>query len=98
MTIARTLKTSITENELNNSVVLFPNPTKGTVTLDLQNFKGSINQINILNLQGQVITALSDIQQEERIQFSVSDFASGVYFIQIQTANGVLSKKLILEK
>lgn len=98
MTITRTVATGIKENELVNSIKLYPNPTNGLVIIDLQSFNGGINQINILNLQGQNIATVTDIKNQEMVELSLADYPSGIYFIQVQSANGLLTKKLILEK
>lgn len=98
MTITRALTTSITENEISDAINIFPNPTKDLVTIDLSNFNSAVNQINILNVQGQVISTLNGINQNQQLQFSLADFAAGIYFVQIHSTNGILTKKLILEK
>lgn len=98
MNISRSLKTSIEEDELQSAVILYPNPAKSIVTLDLRDFNESVSQVNILNLQGQSIVTLSDIKQQEQLSFSLTDFSAGVYFVQIQSKNGMLTKKLIIEK
>jgi hypothetical protein len=98
MTITRTLTTGISENELSDAINIFPNPTKGVVTIDLHNFNSTVSQINVLNIQGQVISTLNGINQNQQLQFSLSDFAAGIYFVQIHSTNGILTKKLILEK
>ena len=98
MTITRTLTTGITETELSDAINIFPNPTKGVVTIDFHNFNSTVTQINVLNVQGQIISMLNDINQNQQLQFSLSDFAAGIYFVQIHSTNGILTKKIMLEK
>lgn len=98
MTITRTLTTGITETELSDAINIFPNPTKKDVTIDLCNFKSTVTQINVINAQGQVISTLNGISQNQQLQLSLSDFVAGIYFVQIHSTNGILTRKLILEK
>jgi hypothetical protein len=98
LSISRTLTTGIQGNEVVDLITLYPNPTNEYVTIDLQSFNKKINQINVLNLQGQLIAIVDDIKNKERVMISLSDYPSGIYFIQIQLTNGILTKKLILEK
>jgi hypothetical protein len=63
------------------------------VTIDLQSFKESINELNILNLQGQSIAIFTDIKSKDLVQLSLIGYPSDIYFIQVQSPNGVLTKK-----
>jgi hypothetical protein len=98
MTISRVLTTSISEIEINKNINIFPNPTKGTVIIDFKDFNETVKQINILNVQGQVISTLNGFNQNKQLQISLAEFASGIYFIQIHSKNGILTKKITLEK
>lgn len=98
MKINRTITTDIIENELANSIIVFPNPTRGETIIDLRNIEHSVNQVNVINLQGQVVLTLTGIRQKQQHVFSIDEFTEGIYFVQIQTAKGIITKKLILEK
>lgn len=98
MSITRTLSTGINKIDLANSVKVFPNPSNGNITLDLTGLSQNVTQINILNVQGQNVYTISQDNNQEINQLDLSDLSEGIYLIQIQTANGVLSKKLIIKK
>jgi hypothetical protein len=98
MIITRTVATGIKENELANEIKVYPNPTNGLVSIDLESFNIGINQISIINLQGQSIATVSDIKNQGIVDISLTDYPSGIYFIQVQCTNGLLTKKLIIEK
>lgn len=98
MIITRTVATGIKENELANEIKVYPNPTNGLVSIDLESFNVDINQISIINLQGQSIATVSDIKNQGIVDISLADYPSGIYFIQVHYMNGLLTKKLIIEK
>jgi len=98
MAINRTLITGANEVELSNSVMLYPNPSNGKVTLDFTGIAQNVTQINILNIQGQSIYTKSQPKNQYINQLDLSDYPEGIYTIQFQTLTGVLNKKLILKK
>lgn len=80
---------------------LFPNPTKGEFEVSLNQFKGEIINLSIIDLQGRVIeerkiSCSSNESLKER--FNLTDSSNGVYFIAIRNENGVEVKKLILAR
>ena len=61
---------------------------------DVQDLK-----VRILNIVGEVITS-EDLQQfigEYTKQIDLSNNAKGIYFLEIETNNGTINKKLILQ-
>ena len=98
MSITRTLSTGVNELDLANSVNVFPNPSNGKITLDLTALSQNVTQINILNFQGQNVYTVGQDYNRGINQLNLSDLNEGIYLIQIQTADGVLSKKLIIKK
>ncbi len=79
-------------NKLELSV--FPNPTTGIFTLQINHYEqGSLFISNALGqtIQQQSITS-------SRVELNLSEQASGVYFIRIKTAEGEAIQKLILQK
>ncbi len=70
---------------------LFPNPTTGIINLE-QPLTGSLE---IFNTLGQV---LQTKQLEEEQQLNLNDFENGTYFIKIQTSEGILQEKVVLQR
>jgi hypothetical protein len=80
-----------------NSTVDFsisPNPASEMIQIQLSNFS-SETQVILYNIQGQVV--LSEIKNSENGNFAinVSDLALGMYFVQLQSEDKTVSKKLI---
>ena len=69
--------------------IIFPNPTSGKFTIDLDNIK----EIKVYSSNGKLV--YSNISNEKIID--VSRFSKGVYLVKIETENGAFDSKLIIE-
>jgi len=79
---------SLSSNEYAiNKIKLFPNPTKNLITIQGNT---NISEASIYNIQGQKI----DIKIKNN-QINLINQASGVYFLQLKTDNGLITKKII---
>jgi len=74
---------------------IYPSPSKGTITVDLNNFNGDETQIQILNSLGQ--TVLSENIQQKQTLFNIENFSSGIYFVKISQQGKQEIIKLIKE-
>ena len=70
---------------------VYPNPTKGEVTLD----GAGIDHIRIVNLYGQ--TVYSAKAEGEQIRLDLTNFAKGIYMMHIDTENGQVVKQIVVE-
>lgn len=71
---------------LENNIIVYPNPFTNQIILNKE-----VTKINIYNLNGQLISTHSDINNE----ISVEKLASGTYLFEIFSSEGVQIKKLI---
>ena len=94
----QTTATGIIENSFASLIHLFPNPAKNQLTID--NGKLKIENVTIYDLTGREV--YSENHQtpnaNPEIIIDVSKFPAGVYMVQIQTADFIGTKKLIVEK
>jgi hypothetical protein len=82
-----------TENtELANTIGVFPNPTSGAVTLD--NIGDA--DIQILNITGQVVLHVNDVQNSTTIY--LSSLAQGTYLVRVVNQQGSFVKKVKVSK
>ncbi|MBK7856081.1 MAG: DUF4397 domain-containing protein [Bacteroidetes bacterium] len=83
--------TGIEENIYNTSVNVFPNPSDGTVNISVSNMKDN-TFIQIINMQGSIVRSekINAAQQD----ITVTDLASGAYFVKIISDENVVVKKL----
>ena len=70
---------------------VYPNPTKGEVTLDGE----GINHIRIVNIFGQ--TVYNAKAEGEQVRIDLSNLAKGIYMMQIDTENGQVVKQIVVE-
>lgn len=91
-----TMTTGIIENAFASSINLFPNPAGNDFTIDL----GSSNEevkVTIADITGKVVynTIATDTQ---KLEVNSTDFAEGIYVVQIQTEDFIETKTIILHK
>jgi len=75
---------------------VYPNPVKNQFYIDLNTIKESINRISIYDNMGRLVQVLNNLETES-MNTVPFDAAPGVYFIQIQTSENILTQKIIKE-
>ena len=97
----QTTTTGIKENSFASSIKLFPNPATDHLTIDLGSNNKKVEVI-ITDITGKIIyTTIArdpDNNREQKIEVNTNDFKEGVYFVQIQSAGFIGTKKLFVEK
>lgn len=83
---------SITENNNDLDVSLFPNPTNGIVNL-VWNSNAVNSQYQITDISGKIVKQWNSSNQKEIVQ--LSDYANGLYFLNIKNENGRKEFKII---
>lgn len=74
-------------------VILYPNPTSDIVQL-----KGNhLLNVDIYSQEGKKVMTLSNSSSSNYMEIDISSLANGIYFMQINTQEGIISKKLIKE-
>ncbi|MEI6749697.1 MAG: T9SS type A sorting domain-containing protein, partial [Bacteroidota bacterium] len=74
----------------------YPNPTTGTVHVNLKNSGSSIATINVLDMQGKtVLTQLSNGNPE--IILTLENLNSGIYIAVITIDSKVIKQKIIVQ-
>ena len=84
---------SVKEFELNN-IALFPNPASKEINLSW-NRNDDVN-IRVYNSIGKLIYFAKNKNLINPLSIDISQYASGLYFVKINNANGVITKKLIV--
>ena len=82
------------EEEIFSELKIYPNPSQNFITLDYQNLNS--NQYQIINLTGQLL--LDGKLEEERSKIDVSNLLSGIYLLRIESDNGILVRKVVIQK
>lgn len=79
-----------------NSLLLYPNPAKGNLTIAYESDKNV--SIQIINAQGQMVKTLNNKPTAGSVQvIDVSELSTGLYFISFTAGEHQFTKKLIIE-
>ncbi|MCR9182310.1 MAG: T9SS type A sorting domain-containing protein [Flavobacteriaceae bacterium] len=85
---------STNDVSLSDNIVIYPNPTTGGVTL-LNNSNAVIQSINITDVNGRLIQSLDVFENQQQILFTLQDFATGIYFVNIATEQSNIIKRIV---
>jgi len=83
--------TGIGENSLKSSVTINPNPARDFVIIKA---KTELEKISILNITGEEVMIMAVHGKSSKL--NTTSLSPGVYLIIIQTAEGVITKKLFI--
>lgn len=78
----------ISENSNQNNIVVYPNPTTSQLTIDTDD---KIENVSILDVTGKTIKTV--VLKSNTID--VSNLVNGLYFLQVQTKEGMFNSKFI---
>jgi hypothetical protein len=79
-----------TNTFLKNKVNIYPNPTKGTITIaSVENT--TIDKIEIVDFLGKIVS----VKTENTSQIDISEFSNGVYILKIHSGESTFEKKII---
>jgi hypothetical protein len=79
----------ITESQ----VVLVPNPASSLVTIKVPHQTEA--DVRVFDTSGKLMIYKRDVQLNSQYQLDISKLKAGIYFIRINTAVGIVTKKLI---
>ncbi|MFH2143696.1 MAG: T9SS type A sorting domain-containing protein [Bacteroidota bacterium] len=85
----------ICENSIDNSLHIYPNPNDGFFTLEITNFENKTIDLFLVNNMGVEIE--NWILNENKVEINLSNYAKGIYFLQLETKNGRITKKLLIQ-
>ena len=78
---------------------IYPNPTNGILNIEFSILNSQDIRLNLLNTIGEVIftEGLSNHLGEYKRQINLQEYSKAIYFLEIQTNDGIVNKKLILQ-
>ncbi len=83
----------VAETIVENNISVFPNPARDVVRLTTDN--GQQTTVRIYNTLGMLVDEIE--MNSNEIEINVSEYNSGMYFIEVQTEEGNFVVKLIVE-
>lgn len=105
--VSVTLLSGVNELSIENKIGIFPNPSEGII--EIRSEGQELSELKVYNVSGEIVykKALSDLRNIGNgnslpINYSttmdLSEQNAGIYFLQIQTKQGMISKKIIISK
>ncbi|HTF04934.1 MAG TPA: T9SS type A sorting domain-containing protein [Bacteroidia bacterium] len=89
----------IQDNDLANTLSIYPNPNNGQFTVSFEFAEQKDVVVEMIDVSGRVISSLN---QENVLTFKQElgdgELADGIYFVRITTADGVVTKKIVVQK
>lgn len=85
---------SVTDSELYNHVILFPNPTQGIMTIVNRTTTQLLSAV-ITDVNGRIIRTLDLSSSGMTTEFSVEALATGLYFVEISTDTTRIVKRIV---
>ncbi|MFP5471512.1 MAG: T9SS type A sorting domain-containing protein, partial [Bacteroidia bacterium] len=91
---------SVVNNTLNNNLKLYPNPTNGNSSLDVNLVENTNVTVDVLNTLGQVVftKTLTNVSGSQKVNIDSQNFESGLYLVNIKVGDNVTTKKLTVTK
>ncbi len=89
---------SINETTFNGKISIYPNPTNGIFTIEMNDVVKDIYTIKITNVLGQTIFTNSQLVNgiyKENIDLSA--FQKGVYLIEIKNSSSTITERIVVE-
>lgn len=72
-------------------ISVYPNPTSGMITI--LSTQSNISNVDLYDVYGQQIFTAKI--EDNKAEIDMSDYASGVYFARIKTAEGIVTKRIV---
>ncbi|NND34838.1 MAG: T9SS type A sorting domain-containing protein, partial [Saprospiraceae bacterium] len=89
------------DNYASDQVLLFPNPgsSQQPIYIEIDGLTSSWRQVNIFDMHGRIITGINQTittQNKSRFTIGPGDLKPGIYFIQLKTDLGTVTRKLVI--
>lgn len=88
---------SINNLALEQSFNVYPNPASSKLSVSLKNFTGKVNGMQMINLNGQVMGEVENVNAAI-VNIPVNQLATGIYYLRITTDQGTVNKKVVVQR
>lgn len=88
---------NVASNE--NGLVIFPNPANDKVSVMVNATNSNNAQVNIIDIKGAIVKSMDNklVSGVNVMELSVADLPKGMYFVQVTSNEGTITKKLVIE-
>lgn len=91
----RSILTGLAPKSYGTPLNIFPNPARGSMTIELGSLPAPETHLTIINIQGQLLH--TEILYAQETKLDLSAFSGGIYFVQVSSKGTILeTKKLLL--
>jgi hypothetical protein len=73
------------EDLKNNSIMVYPNPSNGLISIQMD---GTFHKIQLFNTLGELV------KEETNSTFSIADLTHGVYIVKVSTSSGTINQRI----
>ena len=77
--------------ERQSAVTLFPNPTKGNITLEWNDQLNNINSIQLFSIDGRTLANWTLDNPSNSLALDIAEFGKGVFMLQILADNQLIT-------
>lgn len=81
-----------------NTILVFPNPTRDVLHLQFTQLPKGTMTVSLFNTQGQEVQRQRFDNATQTIQLIVNHLPSGMYFLTVRTAAGMVTKKVSVQR
>ncbi len=92
---------SITENNLFESVKVYPVPVRESLKIEYRLNEGTSLSIDLLNIYGQKVSGIysgTDDRGRHSKEFAIETLENGIYILRLQTPTSTYQRKILLNK
>jgi len=81
------------------NLAVYPNPSRDIFNVSLTSEDKQTFELRVLNTIGEIIFVVSliDFEGEYTHSFNLSEYSKGIYLLELNTDNGIVNKKLIMQ-
>jgi len=87
------------EPKINSSAIsVFPNPSSNRINIDLSGYNSRVNKITLSDMDGKIVYLMTSPQMQSINSIPVYGLPDGLYYINIQSEYGIVTKEIAVQK
>ena len=97
--IINILSNGVDELQNVNGWKIYPNPSNGTFTMEIELSQNEKTELKVMNALGQVITSENHnfVLGNNKLSLNLSGSPKGIYFVQLRTSSSILRQRIVID-